>query len=333
MAKKGFKPSQNFILNAVGTNYTKAVAVSNHHMGTLEAAGTDPDIAARGALYIPVHTDLLNATSAKAGKVETRISKTKTVKALFKDMIATELPAWQTGIMNVYPKRSPEYKAFFGAGNKAFEKGAIDMRISAVKTLSEQCAADANAGINAIGINVGKFYHSLMAARTVQLGGKEEVSTGRSTQKDAIYAMCVLQFVDFGFLITKFPENPDKINGFFDLQTIMSHPHSKLYAGEVNAARNKKALTHKFNDNSTIIFSNTGETDLLLYVTKSAKDKIHAQALLVKAGETKVIAVKSIGNTNHRILMVQNADATSKGSYEVTVGQDTAGSGVIKPTA
>ena len=102
----------------------------------------------------------------------------------------------------------------------------------------------------------------------------------------------------------------------------MDHHHSSEYDITLHSGELKKALSHKFTAESTIVVNNTGAAELQMYVAESAKDKVHPKGIVVGAGITgMVIPVKSMTAKNgNRILMVKNADPVSDGACEIFVG-------------
>jgi hypothetical protein len=322
--KKGFTPSQNFILHAVGKNYTKALKVAEYHYDALidAALGGDPDYVNMRNLFKPHYDGLIADSSAKDLQLGQRIGKTASLKTLLKkNLIQTELPAWQLSIQGTYNKKSAEYKAFFPFGNKSFLQGTIDNKIKAVKTLRDACNADSHVAVNALGATIGLFYTLLVNARSVQEGKKSAVKTDAGTEKDTIYNMCVAQFANFGGIVFKNPDNSTTIESFFDLVTLQDHHHSTLYEGTVHPLETKKVLTHKFTLDSTIVVTNTGDSDFEVWVAESAKDKIHPEGITIPAHTVEMIVpVKNIGDTHHRILMIKDLDTSADAAYEIEVG-------------
>jgi hypothetical protein len=316
-----FLYSQNFILKALEEKYSLAPKVSLYHLNALTANQADPDINAMRILFAPVHTVLTNASSEKSTDIGQRIGFTGTLNSLFENLISTHLPAWQQEMRNTYAANTNEYKAFFPFGNKPFTDGRIEDKLNAVKALRDQCTADAAAAIQAVGVTVGAYYTLLLNARNAQLGKKVEVGGDRDAQQNAIKAMCVLHFSNWGKLIGKFPENQTLLNSFIDVQTLQRIAHSSLYEGTANPLQIKKVCTHRFAPVSTIVVTNDGTTDFKLWLAESAKSTVHPAGVTVPAGTVNmVIQVVNLGNPTHRVLMLQNLDPAADASYEIYVG-------------
>jgi hypothetical protein len=329
--KKGYPFTQNFIKNAVGKNYTKAVSVSTHHFNTLTeaAANGDAPAAACLVLFIPKHNTLMDTTTDKGTATGQKKTKVSSVKTLFKQLIDTELPAWENIIISFYPRKSDGYKNFFPGGLAAFQKGKQDDRIEDIRILKETCEADGSHGVvnTQLATSIDTFYTAILAARAAAIGKKGTVKTDAGNQLIAINDMCVAHFANVGTLIAAYPDNTEKINSFINITALQSHHHSVEYKGSLNPDELKKALTHKFTAASTIVVNNRGDADFLLYVTEGAKDKVHPAGIVVPAhAELVVILVKNVsGDAKHRILMIKNLSATTPASYEIFVGDTRTG--------
>jgi len=318
MAKrKAWIFSDNFILNAVKGNYTKALKVSKFHFDALTEKQADPGIAPLLADFTPVHTALENSESDKGIALGQRAGKTLSVDGLLKELVDTDLSNWQQQIKNTYGAKTPEYKALFPKGNAPFETGKKDNRILAVKTLRDACTADP--ALAAVAALISAFYTLLNNARNEQLGKKTDVTGDIETEKDAIAAMSKIHFKNHGILIGLYSDDPDRIASFTDVTTLQSHVHDLIYKGSDNAGKIKKVLTHTFNGGSTITISNTSLADQKFWVIDRANNPIHPSGITVGAGQIVTSAIQTLGNPVHRILMVENLNVATTGSYEVSI--------------
>lgn len=318
MAKKAvWLFADNFILNSIKGNYTKALKVSKFHFDALTEKQADPGIAPMLTEFTPVHTALENSESGKGMALGQRAGKTQSVNDLLKELVETKLPAWQQQIRNTYGAKTAEYKALFPQGNAPFETGKKDNRILAVKTLRDACTADP--ALAAVAALIAAFYILLDKARNQQLGKKTDVGGDIETEKDAITAMAKIHFKNHGKLIGLYPDDPDRIASFSDVTTLQSHVHDSIYKGTDNPGKTKKVLTHTFTAASTVTISNTSLADQKFWLTDRSNNPIHPNGITVGAGQIVTTAVQTLGNPVHRILMVENLNVATPGSYEVSI--------------
>jgi hypothetical protein len=320
--KKGFQPTQNFIANAVRNNYRKAMQVSTYHINALTAEQSDPDIAALLAAYTPVHSALSDLLSEKSQDTGSRISRTQRVKNLLKELSHTHVPDWQQAIGNTYRRRSPGFTSLFPSGTKVFSNGSIESRIAATDALAKACLADSSAAVQAVGATISAFYNTLLDARSAQSGKKSEVGTDIAQYRTAIDNMCTAQFANVGMLIYKFAANPIRVNAFLDLTELKQHPHSGIYKGMVHAGRKKKVCVAKMHASGTLTITNHSDADMRLWLAKTSKSKVHAMGIVIpKRTSSMQIPVAQIGQSAHRVLMMENLDVATDGSYTIDVSR------------
>jgi hypothetical protein len=307
MSASTFPFSKNFIANGVGDNYSKALIISEFHLNALTANNADADIAARETIFQTLHNNLVAADVSKDVAVGGRITDTASLEDQFKTIRTEELPLWQTMISNVYPRRSATFKGLFPAGTDTILKGKIDVKIEAMKTLA--AATLAKGTLNAVSALITTRYNALLAKRNAQLGKKSTISGLTGAQRAAIAAMCSAHFCDHGIVISKYYDNPSKIESFIDVINLQRHPHSSTYTGTVHGSKIKTALKHNFTTSS--LFTVTASQDCKVWVIDSAKNPLKPTGVNVPANVPTIITFPEAGNWAHRVVQIKNMTTIS----------------------
>jgi hypothetical protein len=307
-------PAENFVRNGVRGNYRVALTVSTYHFNALtKGADTIPALIPVLSTYTPVHQAVVDFSSVKKVKIGDRIGDTETKDEILLDMTQNELPEWQRLFGNVYRKKTTKWKSAFPFGTSPFYVGTIEERISAVKALRDYCLADVL--LEAIGDLISSFYTAVLAARSTQTGEKTGVGIIIGGQKETIETMCVLQFGDYGTIVSLRPDDTDFIKSFIDWVTLQQHEHAPIYEGKVNKNKIKMAVTKKMTSETKIEV--TSDVDLQVWVNNSVNNKAHPAGGFVQAGVPTQLTFPTLGNPANRVLQIQNLSLTTQGNYSI----------------
>ena len=312
--KDTWTPAENFIRTGIDGSYTKALIISTYHFNALFAQKAIAAIASLLADYTPIHQLLLDSSSIKSGSVGDRMGDTQAKNKLFKELAQLHLPEWQRLIGNIYGKKTTKYKALFSNGVKPFNRGSIENRISAIKTLRDKCSKDGS--LAAVAALISTFYISIYAARKNQLGEKSNLGTGISNQQNAIESVCVAHFSNHGFIVYMYSDNPKKIASFTDWQTLQAHTHSKEYAAVVNSGKVKTIAVRKVDVLSKVMVIAT--VDVQIWVIDKAANKAKPTGIFIKANTPIIGMFPALGNPANRVFQLKNLSLTEKGNYSVT---------------
>ena len=304
-------PAENFVRNAVRTNYTAALKVSTFHFNALTAAAADPVIAAILVLFTPFHNELLDSSSTKDGAVGSRMSDTQAKDQLFIILTQQKLPTWRQMIGNVYLPGTPGYTNLFPQGMDAFHKGTIENKLLHLKTLRDKCNLDAS--LTAVYTLIAAFYTLIMNARGNQEGEKTLVGVAISNQEAAIEAMCIQHFADYGAIVNLAPNEPDKIRSFVDVITMQKHVHGPVYEGTVNINKIKMFATKKAAAATKIKV--TSDVDCQVWVNNSSNNIAHPAGVFVPANTPTICTFPALGDPTHRVFQIHNLTLTTKGHY------------------
>ncbi len=308
-----WQPAENFVRNGVRGNYTVALKVSTFHFNALTAQSSNVAIAALLVLYTPYHNGLVSASTAKLSALGDRIGDTQTKSELFLELTQVRLPIWQQMIGNVYARGTAAFKTLFPFGLDVFHNGTIENKLINLRTLRDKCTADAS--LAAVASLITSFYSAINNARNTQEGEKTIVGVGINNQQDAIEAMCIQMFADYGTIVSLFPNGPTRIKSFIDVVTLQDHVHSPLYTGVVNTNKIRKVATKTVTSLSKIKVS--CDVDLMIWVNDSAKNPIHPAGVFIPANTPTIAEFPGLGNPDNRVFQIHNLSLTTKGHYTV----------------
>ena len=149
-------------MNVAGSNFKKALALSNYTDAQLLAQQADPFYGALYNTYDPLDKALTNAYNTWKSMGGFQKGATLSVGQLLQLLTPGKINAWEYAVMGVYAKGTPEFVAIFPQGHKPFQNGEINQRIQAVSQL-----ATALTGIAPLATtltDVQNFYTQLTAA-------------------------------------------------------------------------------------------------------------------------------------------------------------------------
>ena len=221
MKKPIWNFSTNQFLNATKKNFCKAMKLSRAHDSYLLQKKTDfpldPDWILLYDRYHIEHLAFQVAYTNWKSSGGNLSGDTKTVTDLLKKLPVL-LDLWMSTIMLVYNKASAKFKALFPQGRSPFEKGAIDVRIDAIKKLSNTIGTDAS--IADAKTLIDATLAEIDTARGAQEGEKSsKKSLSKAVETARVNAMG-MQLADTGFLLNKYYKTPRAIEDVFDLHTL-----------------------------------------------------------------------------------------------------------------
>ena len=217
----------NQFLNSTKKSFRKALILSNAHDAYLLKKMTDtpgdPDWSYLYGRYHPIHIAYRLAYNNWVSSGGSLSGDTQSINDLLK-AIHVKLDQWIGLIIPVYAKASAQFKKLFPQGRKPFEHGKIDVKISAIETLSTSIGTDA--ALAPVKTLVDAAYAEIDTARTTQGGGKSAKKTNSGAVEAARVDAMNMQYADVGFLINKYYATPKNITPLFDLQTLRNNIQS-----------------------------------------------------------------------------------------------------------
>jgi len=318
MKKKWHYLSNQFNV-ATRNNYKKAVKLSTEHYDRLTAAMNehpgDPDYADAYNRYKPIHEALMAAY--QIWKSQGGMQKGDTLNL---DQLLALLPGkvnkWDVKILNVHDKDSPRYMQLFPQAHKPFYKGSQESRINAVGQLSLTIGSEV--ALAAVKLLVDGANEELVAAKAGQTGAKEMKKEDSSEVEVARVQAMTAQYQNLGFFMFKFPDNPDKIEPLFDVETLTSSEQT-IWKGTLDPGEKYPTLINTFADGDMMRLKSTGEGGVTAYLasTPGGTDStgISAGSLLEKTFDVKDFGVTDYAT--HRYLTICNQSETLETSFLV----------------
>ncbi len=310
-----FRPSENFIANAIRGNYTLGLKTSTYHMAALEANATGSvEITALRDRYTPIHDALKGAAVGKGVAVGGRIGDTSNKNAFLTKLVATMLPEWKQTAGNVsgYGPTTQAFKILFGKKD-LYSNGKQTERLKNVAILRDKCLAVPALAV--LGAAVGSFYIDLEKAMNLQGQAVATVKGDIVDEQTALETMCEMQFSDYGMIVYLFPNSPDKIKSFIDTETIQKHERGALIMGTVNGGKIKTIGKKKFTATSQMKVTLTEAGTI--WVIDHAKNPVKPTGVNIPANTPTIVAFPAVGDYTNRVIQIKNLAPTTVATWEV----------------
>jgi hypothetical protein len=97
-------------------------------------------------------------------------------------------------------------------------------------------------------------------------------------------------------------------------------PVSETIIGKVGPEQKKEIMHNGFDVNTLLIAKNTGSVPVELYTAASPSDVPPGTRVKIDPGVQTEVWISELGADSNTYLMIYNADKSTEGSYEVTVG-------------
>lgn len=297
---------KNPFLTAAKKSYRQGLKISTYYNAQLLANNTDPFIGSLYANYNLLHIELSSAYNKWAVDSGNLKSNTLSVTQLLNLLYPSTLDIWDYQIMGVYAKNTPAYKGIFPRGRKPFHRGSKESRISAVAQLGKSLSGiPVLASVKA---DINNFYSQLTSNRQIQLGNKGTKVNRSIKVEDAIEKAMAAMFADYGALINRYINNLNKVEPFFDVNTMRTR-NQVTFRKTVPAGKIRTIVQHKFNSRESLSIINDGLVGLNFYLSStklSLSDE--QQTITVEPGEKLTVPITDFGNIAYRFLNVCNSE-------------------------
>jgi hypothetical protein len=256
----------NQCLSTTVNNYKKAYKVSREHDMRLKKRmddyPTDLDYVTAYERYHPAHVALEKAYNFWKSKGGLQKGETLTLMQLLV-LLPERINKIDVKIQAVYEKGSERYVQLFPLSHKPFYRGKQDTKINAVETLSLSIGSDAD--LAAVKTIVDGIHEELIIAQTEQTGAKGTTDTASGLVEEARIKVMTIQYQNIGFLINKFPNQPDMIEPLFDVET-MTNPEQTIWKGHLDKLEVHPTLIHTFAAGDMMRLKSTGKGKIAAYL-------------------------------------------------------------------
>ena len=301
----------NPILNCTDGSYRKALNVSIHHYNAISNS-TIQFIIDMFVIYGPLHLAFVAAYNEWIAQGGAQEGETLTVNQLLR-LVSKKIKTWDIAIQGKYPDDTARYKALLPNRREPFQKGAQDLRIGAISSLSTNIGADPL--LATVKTDVDLTFTQIQTAFNHQKHSITETSLSSDAVETARVAMCVGQYADLGTFITKYASHPLDIAPYFDIESIRRH-EQVLFDGHVNPLETKFLRKHTFGLLDEISIWNKGTGVLKFFVTELKGGALGSTCVTVQPASKYVGLASAMGSLTKKIIMVHNPDPNLKGDYE-----------------
>ena len=311
---------ENPFVNATKESYITAMKLSNYHEAFLRQLTinepAEPDWITLHTRYLPLHNGLVSVYTTWSSFKALQKSKTALLKELL-DKITENINEWDLQVQNVYRKTNPLYQAIFPQGHKPFQQGAIDKKILEVATLIENMEGDA--ALDAVRALVETYHDDLDGARDKQEAAKAQTQSISVDVATAVKAAMVGEWQNNGFLINKWPDEPERIEPFHDLQELRKKQQTR-FTGTLAIGLNKDIFVRTLTTDSELRLKITGPGPVKFYLA-TTKNGTDSTAVTADADSDQTIEASAFGITEyglHRHLTAVN-ESGAETQFEVEI--------------
>jgi len=289
------------------------------HESKLKAKESDADIQA----IIERTTNVKNELSAKFNSWKSakgiREGETLRFGNLMNELNTEKIPRWEAMVRIEYPERSADFKIIFPDGRSTFRQGNYETRIAKVGALAEtlvnyELLTSAQAEVDA-------FYKELLAARDVQQQ-KEQLTASTSGELDkARIAAGEIMYANLGYLMNLYYQNPETIEGFYELENIRTHegkssPEPHVISIEPNSTSDAGI---EFDENDVFRFNNFGDVTLYAFSAATPDASCPENAIVIEADSEKSCLASELGDADNDYILLTNKNTEVAGEIEILI--------------
>lgn len=304
--------------NVTKRSFKRMLIIATDHHDKLYSRIADPDINTLYIQYLP----LFNAFKDAYDKIGTTASAyraaTMVVEGLFLQLMSTKIKQWDIWVQNVYFDDTPEYALLFPDRRGAFQTGAYELRISAIRKLRDGLAN--YAALANVYNDVVAFLNQIETARTAQQGKEIDEKVASNTMEEARVNLANCMQGIMGYLMYKYQGDISKVEMFYDLQYLRSTSSNDTSTAQTHTINSNNRLNlykGELNDKSNITIENTSNETVNVFTTSVLNGTVPANAIALLAGETiSFIADEYSDGTGFDTLVVVN-DSNSNVSVKV----------------
>ncbi|MEI8202350.1 MAG: hypothetical protein WCH34_05025 [Bacteroidota bacterium] len=314
-----------FLRNIFGTitkrNNRKMDSISADHDRKLAARASNPIIAVIYATFHPLRLSFHASYSAYIAALGEVQGITLAIKNLWKEASSTLYDDWETAVKLYYKKGSDKHKSLFPNGHEPFRTGTYEQRITAIEALSLNMEGDPDlADAKDLVDDFLSRYSDKRAAHDDKDLLIKNLLSEVKTKKEAL---SLALYSDLGYLMYKYPGQPDVIGSYFNISEIVSST-SKDDGGESNeltlTIQKSKIIEggFAFLPTTKIRVYNSGTTDLALFTAAAkANPTVPEEPFTLHPEEDTELEMSILGLQSNRFFFIANLSATDDGEIVI----------------
>lgn len=258
---------------ATKRNKRKMLLLISDHTSALESMATVPETTMY-ARTIPIKSEyslLYSKWSAASARWQ---AETRRLEVKLAELRGDKIELWDIEIQRVFRQGTADYIALLPNRRGPFQKGAYDEIINEVQSLGLRLAEySPNVILDAVKAEVDAFYTSILGIRNVQEQKAQLVGLASEQLEAGRIPCAVVMFQNLGLFIDAYPQNPARIENFFDLSLIQNTTdNSEEYSGLLEPSEQKNVVNSGITQNSRIIVRNTGDATFVVSIKPTPDD-------------------------------------------------------------
>jgi hypothetical protein len=282
----------------------------DHDLKLSDAAASNPIIAVIYNTFHPLREAFHQSYVKYKAAIAAAQGSTQAIQNMWKKVSSELLDQWDTEVKKVYKRDSDEHKALFPNGHEPFRIGTYAERITHIEALLSNID-----DYNTLGDAKAMVETFLTDYETLNQTNKTKhnaIKTIAVELKENKKKCAVAMYSNLGYLIYKYPTQPDLIGSFYDItQIVRSTP--KTEGGEAE----EKTYTLPAETTVEAGFPFTAETKIHYYVsgteelylfTKSDKNDttLPENPKVVQPEEEGDIVMYTLGDSENRYFFIAN---------------------------
>ncbi|MFN0204652.1 MAG: hypothetical protein ACKVTZ_24265 [Bacteroidia bacterium] len=299
--------------NVTKRSFKKMLIIATDHNDKLFSRISDPDINNLYVQYQPLFLAFKDAydrigTSASAYRASTIV-----VENLFTQLMSTKVKQWDIWVQNVFFDDTPEYALLFPERRGAFQSGAYDLRISAIRKLRDGLAN--YPALSNVYNDVVAFLGQIETARSIQQGKEIDEKAASANIEDARVKLADCMQGIMGFLMYKYQGDVSKVELFYELQYFRSSSNNDSNTMQTHTITSNNRLNlykGELNDRSNITIENTSNDNVSIFTSGVLNSNVPANALILLPKEiVSFFADEYSDGTGFDTLVIVNSSGSS----------------------
>jgi len=218
MAAELWHFAENQFDNATKKSRKRMNILIQDHIAKLKAELDDPDIAFLYERTLPVEQEWTKRyTGWKTAKGIYK-GETNRFEALLDKLKDDKSPEWDNKIKVEVGEGTSDYIAIMPRGREPFYEGGRDERVAEVLAFAKRL--EGFPALAAVKTDAEAFHTQINDSRLLQQGKEEKADKASDAVEEQRVIVARMMYANTGRLIDKFPEAPENIERFFELQVI-----------------------------------------------------------------------------------------------------------------
>lgn len=238
---------------------------------------------------------------------------------LLKEMRSQKLHIWDIKIQSVFISSTPDYIKIFPQGLSPLSLLPIEQRImylgNAIDMLSNYTQ------LNTVRDEMKAFYDLLAEARSIQVRRDANLRESRNEVMKKAYLLSNELYGVLGEFMTKYKDNPNRIEAYFPVNLLRkkkSHTKQSIEIHQITINENEaREAGLSFGPYNKFKVKNTGTITLSLYFLPDKDAAKPTKVILLQAGKSKTISIKTHASLKDRFFMIANLSDRQKGEVEI----------------